>query len=60
MVDAGKEVVLVSSGAIGAGIGKISLSEMPEDMESLQAASTIGQSALMRNYSEKFEKKDTT
>lgn len=52
----GKEVILVSSGAIGAGLGRLSIEEMPEDMKSLQAASTIGQGALMRKYGETFEK----
>lgn len=56
LAEAGKEVMLVTSGAIGAGIGRLSLEEMPEGMESLQAASTIGQGALMRKYSENFEK----
>lgn len=51
-----KEMILVSSGAIGAGVGRLSLEETPEEMESLQAASTIGQGALMRRYSESFEK----
>lgn len=55
LVENGKQTILVSSGAIGAGIGKISLEKRPEDMESLQAASTIGQTALMRQYSESFE-----
>lgn len=56
LTDDGKEIILVSSGAIGAGIGRLSLDERPEDMESLQAASTIGQGELMRKYSETFEK----
>ncbi|KXA95806.1 glutamate 5-kinase [candidate division MSBL1 archaeon SCGC-AAA259E19] len=51
----GREVILVSSGAIGAGLGRLSFGEMPEDMKSLQAASTVGQGALMRRYSECFE-----
>ncbi len=58
LVEREKEVILVSSGAIGAGVGRLSLGEMPEDMESLQAASTIGQGSLMRRYSESFEKYD--
>lgn len=57
LVSDGKEIILVSSGAIGAGVGRLSLDKMPEDMESLQAASTIGQSLLMRKYSEIFEDK---
>lgn len=56
LVREGVEVILVSSGAIGAGMGKLSMTEYPEDMKSLQAASTIGQSALMRKYAESFEK----
>lgn len=56
LMDDGREIVLVSSGAIGAGIGRLSLERRPEDMESLQAASTIGQGELMRKYSEAFEK----
>ncbi len=55
LLEMDKEIVLVSSGAIGAGIGRLSLEKRPEKMESLQAASTIGQSALMRKYSESFE-----
>ncbi len=55
LVNRGKKVILVSSGAIGAGIGRISLKKRPEDMESLQAASTVGQGLLMRMYSEFFE-----
>jgi len=55
LVESEREVILVSSGAIGAGIGRLSLREMPEDMESLQAASTVGQGELMRKYSENFE-----
>ncbi len=58
LIEDGREVILVSSGAIGAGVGRISLEETPEDMESLQAASTIGQGALMRRYSESFEKQE--
>ncbi len=57
LLDSGREVILVSSGAIGAGIGKLSLEEYPGDMESLQAASTIGQGELMRKYSESFEER---
>lgn len=56
LMNDGKEIILVSSGAIGAGIGRLSLDKRPEDMESLQAASTIGQGELMRKYSEAFER----
>lgn len=54
LIRMGKEVILVSSGAIGAGLGRLSLKERPKDMGSLQAASTVGQSALMEAYSRSF------
>ncbi len=52
----GKEVILVSSGAIGAGKGRVD--EPAETIEDLQAASTVGQSYLMRRYTESFERYD--
>jgi glutamate 5-kinase len=55
LVGRGKDVILVSSGAIGAGKGRV---ELPNgnSVEDLQAASTVGQSDLMRNYDESFER----
>ncbi|MFB6110159.1 MAG: glutamate 5-kinase, partial [Halodesulfurarchaeum sp.] len=52
----GKEVVLVSSGAIGAGKGR--LDQPAETVEDMQAASTVGQTHLMRRYTESFERYD--
>jgi glutamate 5-kinase len=52
----GKEVLLVSSGAIGSGKGHIG--RVGESIEDSQALSTIGQSILMRHYSESFERYD--
>ncbi|MCX2818240.1 glutamate 5-kinase [Haladaptatus sp. F3-133] len=54
LVERGRDVILVSSGAIGAGKGRVPLSN--SSVEDLQAASTVGQSDLMRNYSESFER----
>jgi glutamate 5-kinase len=55
LLDRDKEVVLVSSGAIGAGKGRIGFD--PDDtVEESQAVSTIGQSHLMRRYTESFER----
>ena len=55
LVDRDKEVILVSSGAIGAGKGRVGFS--PDDtVEESQAVSTIGQSHLMRRYTESFER----
>lgn len=51
----GNEVVLVSSGAIGVGVGKVGLSEKPESTRMKQALAAIGQASLMSIY-EKFFK----
>ena len=59
LVDRDKEVILVSSGSIGAGKGRIGFN--PDDtVEESQAVSTIGQSHLMRRYTESFERYDLT
>ena len=52
----GKEVIVVSSGAIGAGIGRMNLSQRPNDISQLQAAAAIGQGLLMQTYEHYFEK----
>lgn len=49
----GIEVVLVTSGAIGAGIGKLGLKKRPETIPESQAAAAVGQGLLMNTY-EKF------
>lgn len=48
--DRGARVVLVSSGAIAAGLGELGLSDRPGDMESLQALASVGQVRLMDAY----------
>ncbi|ERH02458.1 MAG: glutamate 5-kinase [Halonotius sp. J07HN6] len=55
--DRGKQVVLVSSGAVGAGKGRIDYEG--ETIEAAQALSTIGQSQLMAAYSDSFDRYDT-
>ena len=50
-----RRVVLVSSGAIGAGVGKLGLTKRPADLPHLQACAAVGQSALMQLYQEAFE-----
>lgn len=52
--NAGNEVVLVSSGAIGMGVGKLSLSSRPSDMPTKQAAAAVGQCELMYIYDKLF------
>lgn len=50
----GDEVVLVSSGAIAAGLGPLGLSTRPRDLPTQQAAASVGQGALVARYSERF------
>lgn len=52
--NAGHEIVLVSSGAIGMGVGKLGLRERPQDMPSKQAAAAVGQCELMYVYDKLF------
>lgn len=52
--NAGNEVVLVSSGAIGMGVGKLSLEKRPDDIPTKQAAAAVGQCELMYTYDKLF------
>ncbi|MCL2033630.1 MAG: glutamate 5-kinase [Oscillospiraceae bacterium] len=52
--NSGKQVVLVSSGAIGVGVGKLGLFEKPKDTPAKQAAAAVGQSELMQIYDNAF------
>ena len=52
--NAGHEIILVSSGAIGMGVGKLSLPGRPEDMPTKQAAASVGQCELMYTYDKLF------
>ena len=54
LLERDKQVILVSSGAVGAGSGRIGNGH--ETIEELQALSTVGQSHLMRRYTESFER----
>lgn len=54
LVAEGKEILLVTSGAIGAGIGRLNLDGWPEELESLQAAAAAGQAVLMEAYEKQF------
>ena len=51
---AGKEVMLVTSGAVGAGLGKLGYSERPKSIAEKQAAAAIGQGILMHIYEKIF------
>ncbi|HWL35468.1 MAG TPA: glutamate 5-kinase [Frankiaceae bacterium] len=50
----GREVVLVSSGAIAAGLGPLGLARRPRDLATLQAAASVGQGALVHRYASAF------
>jgi len=52
--NAGNEVILVSSGAIGMGVGKLGLLERPSDVPTKQAAAAVGQCELMYFYDKIF------
>ena len=55
--DAGTEIVLVTSGAIGAGIWLMGLGKRPKELSMLQAAAAVGQNYLMGVYSAVFKKR---
>jgi glutamate 5-kinase len=52
LVQGGKKVALVSSGAVGAGISCLGMHKRPSDLRHLQACAAVGQSFLMRAYQE--------
>lgn len=52
--NAGNEVILVSSGAIAMGRGKLSIKERPKDIPTKQAAAAVGQCELMYTYDRQF------
>lgn len=60
MKNSGHEVILVSSGAIGMGVGKLMLKGRPDDIPTKQAAAAVGQCELMYTYDELFSKHNHT
>ncbi len=58
--NAGHEIILVSSGAIGMGVGKIGLPERPHDIPGKQAAAAVGQCELMYTYDKLFSEYNHT
>lgn len=54
MMNSGKEVVLVTSGAIGVGVSKLKLKEKPKTIREKQAVASVGQCELMHIYSKLF------
>src|SRR5262249_20391728 len=56
----GRDVVLVSSGAIAAGLAPLGLARRPNDLATQQAAASVGQGLLMRAYTAAFAAHGTT
>ena len=54
----GYPCVMVSSGAVGAGVSSLNLTAYPDDVETRQAAAAIGQARLMQRYQTVFEQFD--
>ncbi len=54
LVNQGKQVVLISSGAIGAGLGKLNLTEKPESTSGKQALAAVGQGILIHHFEKLF------
>jgi len=50
VLSSGRRVVLVSSGAVGAGMGQLGLTERPKDLARLQAVAAVGQCYLVQTY----------
>ena len=53
----GLQVIIVTSGAIGAGIAQLGLKHRPQGLSQLQACAAVGQSQLMQIYNEEFKKR---
>jgi glutamate 5-kinase len=53
--EAGTEVIVVSSGAVGLGMGRLQLSRKPKELSKKQACAAVGQSLLMQTWQRGFE-----
>ena len=56
ILDSGRKVVMVSSGAICAGMGLLKLKHRPKDLPHLQAAAAVGQAHLIRLYNDSLQR----
>ncbi len=56
LIKEGKNIIIISSGAIGCGLAKLSLKERPKEYKQLQALASVGQIYLMSIYQEEFNK----
>ena len=60
LMNAGHEMILVSSGAIGMGVGKLRLGKRPKDIAGKQACAAVGQCELMYTYDKLFSEYNHT
>ena len=58
--NSGHEIILVSSGAVGMGMGKLSLGKRPDELSLKQAAAAVGQCELMYTYDKLFSEYNHT
>ncbi|EMI24919.1 glutamate 5-kinase [Rhodopirellula europaea] len=57
IADTGRQTIMVSSGAVGAGVAKLGLPQRPTDLKSLQAIAAIGQADLIGAYEKSLQKR---
>ncbi len=57
LLDEGREVIVVSSGAIATGLGELGLDDRPTTMPALQAIAAVGQGRLIRLYKQAFRRR---
>jgi glutamate 5-kinase len=60
LVSCGHEIIIVSSGAVAAGLANLGLKERPEELAARQACAAVGQGRLMACYTEHFERHGLT
>jgi len=60
LIGSGHEIIIVSSGAVAAGLGALRLKERPEDLAARQACAAVGQGQLMACYTKHFAKHGLT
>ncbi|MEJ2102151.1 MAG: glutamate 5-kinase [Desulfobacterales bacterium] len=56
LIDSGREVILVSSGAMASGVKKVGLSMRPDELPKRQAVAAVGQAGLIREYEKAFDR----
>jgi len=56
LIDQGKEVLLVTSGAMASGVKKVSLPKRPDELPQRQAAAAVGQAGLIMEYEKAFDR----